>query len=85
MSQPRQGVSRPFDTPQELDSYRKAQMEEYGEWVAAQDIYAGLALAYREGDPVPKSNVVAQGYDKNGMVRKATPEPEPLAKKKEEK
>lgn len=82
MSQPRQGVARLVES-NELTAYQKAQIDEYSEWVAAQDIYAGLALAYREGDPVPKSNVVAQGYDKNGMVRKASPDP--VKKEKEAK
>jgi hypothetical protein len=81
MVQPRQGVVR---APAELSNYLSQQEDEYGEWVAAQDIFAGLALAYREGDPVPKSNVALHGYDKNGMVRKATPDPEPK-KAKEEK
>lgn len=47
-----------------------AQAKEYGTYVAAQDIYIGLALAYRAGDPVPVSNVETHGYDKNGLVAK---------------
>lgn len=41
---------------------------EYGQWVAAQDIYVGTALAYREGDPVPDSNVQLHGYDQADLV-----------------
>jgi hypothetical protein len=47
------------------------QQKEYGTYVAKQDIYVGVALAYRSGDPVPVSNVQAHGYDKNDMVVKA--------------
>lgn len=48
-----------------------AQSKEYGTYVATQDIYVGVALAYRAGDPVPVSNVEAHGYDKNGLVAKS--------------
>lgn len=48
-----------------------AQTKEYGTWTATQDIYVGVALAYKAGDPVPASNVEAHGYDKNGLVAKA--------------
>ncbi len=47
-----------------------AQSKEYGQYVATQDIYIGNALAYREGDPVPASNVSLHGYDKNNQVAK---------------
>jgi hypothetical protein len=47
-----------------------AQTKEYGTYVATQDIYVGVALAYRAGDAVPASNVEAHGYDKNGLVAK---------------
>ena len=81
MADVRQGVTRPFDTPAELEEYRQKQLREYSEWVATVDIFVGFALAYRAGDPVPSSNVAAHGYDKNGLVRPAKAEP---AKKKEE-
>lgn len=72
MTDERQGLVR---VPEhELEAYRQQQLHEYGTYVAAQDIYAGLALAYREGDPVPVSNVELHGYDKNGMVRKVAEE-----------
>lgn len=59
-------------------AYRQAQDEEYGTWVAVQDIYEGQALAYRTGHPVPKSNVEAHGYDRLGqVVRQGTVAPEP--------
>lgn len=47
------------------------QTKEYSTYIATQDIYVGVALAYKTGDPVPVSNVEAHGYDKNGMVAKA--------------
>lgn len=68
MSDERQGTHRPDQDPGSMESYRRAQLAEYSKYVATQDIYAGLALAYRKGDPVPVSNVEAQGYDKNGLV-----------------
>ena len=37
--------------------YRKEQADEYGEFVALEQIYWNGALAYNPGDPVPKSNV----------------------------
>jgi hypothetical protein len=46
------------------------QAKEYGQYVATQDIYVGVALAYRQGDPVPASNVERHGYDKNQQVAK---------------
>lgn len=82
----RQGIRRPHgDNPDEYEAYKQNQEAEYQKWVATQDIYAGLALAYREGDPVPVSNVEAQGYDKNGLVRLANQPEEKPAKKGEVK
>lgn len=58
--------------------YRQAQEEEYGTWVAVQNIYVGNALAYLAGHPVPKSNVEQHGYDQQGLVvRQGTVAPEP--------
>ncbi len=58
--------------------YRQAQAEEYGTWVAAQDIWEGTALAYRTGNPVPRSNVERHGYDQRGLVvRQGTVAPSP--------
>jgi len=51
--------------------HRKAIADEYGAWVATQQIYVGSALAYNVGDPVPATNVQAFGYDKNNLVAKA--------------
>ena len=69
MSDERQGTSRPTgDAPDELEEYKRRQFREYNQWVAAQDIYAGQALAYRKGDPVPVSNVELHSYDKMGLV-----------------
>ena len=60
-------MSMPTGDP-ELDEFRRLQEEEYGAWVATQNIYVGNALAYPEGGAVPKSNVERHGYDKNGLV-----------------
>lgn len=49
---------------------RAEQAKEYGQYVAAQDIHVGYALAYRAGDPVPASNVNANGYLVDGLVAK---------------
>lgn len=64
-------MSQPTGDP-ELDEFRRLQEEEYGAWVATQDIYVGNALAYPVGGAVPKSNVERHGYDKNGMVEPAS-------------
>jgi hypothetical protein len=50
-----------------------AQAVEYGTWVATEDIFAGAALAYAEGHPVPISNVELHGYDQLGAVRRIAP------------
>lgn len=73
LQEARQGVVRGIETPDELEQYKRNQLIEYSEWVAAQDIYAGTALAFREGDPVPSSTVKAQAFDKNGLVKPAKP------------
>ena len=53
----------------ELADQRRADVEsEYGQFVAARDIYVGSALAYREGSAVPVSNVKQHGYLQNGLV-----------------
>lgn len=72
-----QGIVRLGETPAELERYNADQLAEYLDWVAAQDIYAGTALAFPKGYPVPTSTVEAQGYDKNGLVE---PSPQALAK-----
>lgn len=54
-----------------LEDQQKAQREEYGTYVAAQDITYNGVLAYRAGHPVPVSNVKLHGYDKNDLVVKA--------------
>lgn len=51
-------------------AWRASQVEEYGSWIAAGNIYHGNALAYTEGDPVPASNVIAYNYDRDGLVRR---------------
>ena len=81
-------MTEPFDPYAEdpaLAAFAQEQAEEWGEWVAASDIYVGGALAARVGDAIPKSNVERLGYDKDGLVvkrhskagRAITGEPEP--------
>lgn len=53
-----------------LAAYREAQIAEYEEYIAAQQILVGTAVAYNYGDPVPVSNVKAHGYDVDGLVLK---------------
>jgi len=61
-------------TPDELDPSGELaariieQQVEYGTYVANQNIYAGNALAYAPGHPVPVANVIAHGYWLNGQV-----------------
>jgi hypothetical protein len=51
-----------------LEEHIARQIEEYGTYRATSRIYAGTALAYDVGHPVPISNAVAQGYVLNGQV-----------------
>lgn len=83
----------PYAADRELQDYLAAQQDEFAEWVAARDIYFGIALAHRAGDPISKSNVARHGYDKNGLAVKRSskegraltgePEPEKAPTKKE--
>jgi hypothetical protein len=55
----------------ELSEQILAQQKEYGQWVAAQQIFTPHgALAYNPGDAVPISNVERHQYDKLGWVVK---------------
>lgn len=47
---------------QSLDDYRKAQVAEWGQYVATQPIFVGGARAFNVGDPVPAAHV------NNGVV-----------------
>jgi len=49
---------------------QKAVAEEWGTWVATQDIFFNGALAVPKGDSVPKANVEAYRYDELGWVEK---------------
>jgi len=55
----------------EVDDLRKAKAAEIAEWNtyrAVSPIFHDGIRAYNEGDPVPVSNVVLHGYDKDGLV-----------------
>lgn len=56
-----------------LEEMQAAQQVEYGTYVAAEDIFHGSGLAYREGQAVPVSNVEQHGYDRDGLVRRVAP------------
>lgn len=70
MTMPTRGINSGAPDFQAATAWRQSQVEEYGAWVAAGDIYVGNALAYTEGDPVPATNVAAYGYDVAGLVRR---------------
>ena len=64
-----------------MSELKRARQVEYGTWVATEDIYHGAALAFRQGQSVPVSNVEQHGYDELQLVRRieepaeATPAP----------
>lgn len=58
--------------PPELQEAEQAQIDEWGEWVATQDIYFGGVRALNKGDAVPKSNVELYKYDQLGWVARRT-------------
>lgn len=69
MTQPKQPAQQwTPETDPDVIARRQATRKEYGQFVAAQHIYVGTALAYREGDPVPVSNVELHGYEAAGLV-----------------
>lgn len=51
------------------EDLRREIEEDYGQWVAVENIYHGTALAYAVGHPVPHTNVQLHGYDKTGQVK----------------
>lgn len=54
----------------ELQAYRAERDAEWGQWVAADQIWHDGALAYDAGQPVPVSNVQRHRYDMSGQVRR---------------
>lgn len=63
-----------------IDEWELIQGVEYGTFAAAEQIGVGGRIAYREGDPVPVSNVERHGYDRSDppQVRRVRPSGEPL-------
>jgi len=56
--------------------YRAAQVEEYGTYIAAHDIFVDSARAFSPGHPVPKSTAEREGWHLNGTcVPAGTPLP----------
>lgn len=54
----------------ELSDFIARQREEYGKYVAKEQIFAGNALAYNPGDAVPIENAERLGYVEQGLVVK---------------
>lgn len=54
----------------ELSDHIEAQRREYGQYVAAQPIHFGTALAYNPGDQIPASNVERWKYLETGQAVK---------------
>lgn len=54
----------------ELSDFIERQRQEYGKYVANQQIFAGTALAYNPGDAVPIENAERLGYVEQGLVVK---------------
>jgi hypothetical protein len=53
---------------------RAAQLEEYGKWVATEQIVFGNAVAFNEGDAVPVGHVERFSLEEKGLVKLRTPE-----------
>lgn len=58
------------EQPRTAEDALAASEKEYGQYVAAQQIFVGTALAYNAGDPIPASNVERHGYAANGLAIK---------------
>lgn len=54
----------------ELTDHIAAQRKEYGMYVAAEQIYAGTALAYNKGDAIPIENCERLEYVEQGLAVK---------------
>lgn len=56
----------------EAEALRKAQSEEWGQFVAVAPIDYDGVRAYNVGDPVPATNVQQYGYLADGLVAKTS-------------
>ncbi len=54
-------MTTPVDPFAELEARRAEQLEEYGTWAAAEQIWVGNSLAHDVGHPIPASNVEPDG------------------------
>lgn len=54
----------------ELQDQINLQRKEYGQYVAAERIFAGTALAYNPGDAIPAENCERLGYMEQGLAVK---------------
>ncbi len=73
MSQPSSGTPNPnAEFEAEARERREAQLKEYGEYVAIEEIRVGSALAFMPGHPVPKSHVESYSYLDQGLVARRT-------------
>jgi hypothetical protein len=70
MTQPASALDpNDLDPSGELAAQIEAQRREYGTYEADSKIFAGSALAYDIGHPIPISNVLKHGYWLNGQAR----------------
>lgn len=63
-------ADRGVPLPPEVRKHRDALLKDYSQYVATETIYHDGAVAYREDDPVPASNVKLHGYDEAGVVKR---------------
>jgi ApbE superfamily uncharacterized protein (UPF0280 family) len=69
-STPAQIAAAAANAPATAEDAIEANRKEYGQYVAAEPIYFGTALAYNPGDAVPADNVARHKYLDDGKVVK---------------
>lgn len=69
-STPQQIAAAAASAPATAEDALEANRKEYGQYVAAEQIYVGTALGYNVGDAVPADNVERHGYLTDGKVVK---------------
>jgi hypothetical protein len=65
-----------ISTDKTAETHRKAVEEEYGQWVATEQIHIDGALAFDVGHPVPVGHVRKFGLDKSGAVESTSKKPD---------
>ena len=69
-SSPEQVATAAATAPATAEDAMAANRKEYGQYVAAEAIHFGTALAYNAGDAVPADNVTRHKYLETGQVVK---------------